>query len=233
VTPYYEDDTTTIYHGDCREVLPRLASVDAIFTDPPYGVGVRYDGDFDDSRSDYWPWFRDVLDVMKTSAPLVVFTHRVGSLKEITGWDWVGCWYKPRSAGGRVGNSCLFPHWEPIFMYGVHAVGAPLKKYTSDVFERASVPVAQGGVTKGRETWATVDVTGHPCPKPLPLFIDLLSTLGQGADLICDPFMGGGTTLRAAKDLGRRSIGIEQSERYCEIAAKRLGQEVLDFGGAA
>jgi DNA modification methylase len=71
------------------------------------------------------------------------------------------------------------------------------------------------------------DVGGHPCPKPLKLMRQLVSSLSTDDGVVVDPFIGSGTTLRAAKDLGRKAIGIEIEERYCEIAAKRLGQEVL------
>ena len=72
----------------------------------------------------------------------------------------------------------------------------------------------------------------HPTPKPLGLMRELIGKCAPLAEIV-DPFMGSGTTLRAAKDLGRKAIGIEIEERYCEIAAKRLAQEVFDFGGAA
>ena len=83
-------------------------------------------------------------------------------------------------------------------------------------------PFALGSAETGAE---------HPAPFPLKLATRAISS--TSAQLVVDPFAGSGTTLRAAKDLGRRSIGIELDERYCEIAAKRMGQEVLDFGGAA
>ena len=76
-------------------------------------------------------------------------------------------------------------------------------------------------------------IGNHPTQKPMALMMHILLTMSREGDLVLDPFMGSGTTLRAAKDLGRKAIGIEMSERYCEVAANRLAQEVLDFGGAA
>ncbi|MBN2492424.1 MAG: site-specific DNA-methyltransferase, partial [Planctomycetes bacterium] len=69
----------------------------------------------------------------------------------------------------------------------------------------------------------------HPTSKPLTLVERFITWTTNRDDLVLDPFMGSGTTLRAAKDLGRRAIGIEIEERYCEIAAKRLGRGVLEF----
>ncbi len=73
----------------------------------------------------------------------------------------------------------------------------------------------------------------HPAQKPLTIMADIVDLSSRRGDTVLDPFAGSGTTLRAAKDLGRKAIGIEIDERYCEIAAKRLGQEVLDFGAAS
>jgi site-specific DNA-methyltransferase (adenine-specific) len=107
--------------------------------------------------------------------------------------------------------------WDPIIYWGVPD-GEP-SVYRKDFFIQEMAPF---GLNRPK--------IEHPCPKPEELcryVVDLFSANGQ---LVVDPFMGSGTTLRAAKDLGRRAIGIEICEEYCEIAAKRLSQKVLNFG---
>lgn len=224
--PYYEDGAVTLYHGDMLDLLPGLAPLPLIVTDPPYGVGVKYGNEYDDSRSDYWDWFRRALMVMRASARVVVFTHRVKALAQLTDWDWVGVWDKPAAGGSRIGNSPVLPHWEPVFMYGIHSIGVR-GTHTSDVFRLTPKKTGEPAGGIGREKWATNDFLGHPCPKPIAVPSRILQVF-EG-DPVVDPFAGSGTTLMAAKELGRRAVGIEISERYCEIAARRLSQEVLSF----
>lgn len=225
-TPYYDEDGITIYHGDCAELLPSLTG-DAVITDPPYGVGVNYGAGYDDTRVDYWPWMRTVVDLMREAAPVVAFSHKVRALQELQGWDWVAAWTKPFSAGARMGNSPILPHWEPIILYGVHTLGtADRDRFTSDVFTFS--PQRSGNIRRAfsnRESWAQQDGEHHPVPKPVDLYRALI--VAFGGEVTIDPFMGSGTTLRAAKDLGRRAIGIEIEEQYCEIAVQRLAQGVL------
>jgi site-specific DNA-methyltransferase (adenine-specific) len=223
VTPYYQDDAVTIYHGDCRDVLS-VVRADAVITDPPYGVGVSYGPSYDDSRPDYWDWLRERITLMRVSAPVVLFTHRVKALAELHDWDWIGVWNKPGAFGARVGNSPVLPHWEPVFMYGIHSIGTA-GVFTTDVFTINPEKAGNVGVWIGREKWKNADMGTHPTPKPLGLYLRLINSFA--AKTVIDPFMGSGTTLRAAKDLGRKAIGIEIEERYCEIAAKRCRQEVL------
>lgn len=115
--------------------------------------------------------------------------------------DWILCWHRPASTQ-RNGRIKGFNNWEPIAVYG-----------------NSSIP------NDTVSTPNTEHETGHESQKPIRLMTWLLNTLR--GETILDPFSGSGTTLRAAKDLGRKSIGIEIEERYCEIAAKRLAQEVL------
>lgn len=204
---YYSHDGITIYHGDCREVLPKLEGVDLVLTDPPYGVGLKYGQMVNDSPETHFEWFIPFIQVMKQAAPNVVFTHRQAALKHITDWDWLAVWQKPLALG--FSQKGWLNHWEPIFVYGKPDNGVGKRPANYDVF-----------------SYNPVKPNGHPAPKPIKL-IKKLASLWNGS--ILDPFAGSGTTLRAAKDLRRKAIGIEIEEKYCEIAAKRLEQEVFDF----
>ena len=202
MTPYYDEDGITIYHGDCRDLLPSLA-VDLVLTDPPYGIGLQYGSQTDDSPEHYFDWFRPIVSLMRAAAETVVFTHRVAALRELQEWSHIAAWVKPMAFGYNINN--WLGHWEPIFVYGKPST------VTFDVFE-----------------YCTERPNGHPVPKPEALMQHLLRVFG--GETVLDPFMGSGTTLVAAKRMGRRAIGIEIEERYCEIAAQRLAQRVLAFG---
>jgi DNA modification methylase len=139
-------------------------------------------------------------------APIVIFTPGNGSQYAYPKPDWTLGWFRPGSVQRAAGGG--FSHWEPLLVYGKNPMPFDAKEFIANTGE--------GG-------------NGHPCAKPLPVFKWIVSAASPTDGLIVDPFMGSGTTLRAAKDLGRRAIGIEIEERYCEIAAKRLSQEVLDF----
>jgi len=206
--PYYDDGTCVIYHGDCLEVLENLDGDWSVVTDPPYGVGYKYDV-HDDTPTDYWPRFRGTVDTLRAIATPVVFTHRVKALAELTGWDWVAVWNKPLAMAG-LNWLPIMPHWEPIFLY--------------DIGGRDDLPRSFDVISVNPVNARSSD---HPCPKPVELYRELIRCFTPPSRTILDPFMGSGTTLRAAKDLGRKAVGIELSERYCEIAANRLAQEVL------
>ena len=209
--PYYEYEGITIYHGDCRDILPTLKSVDLVLTDPPYGLdyasnrgaswqGTKILGDLDTT-------LRDSVLAFLSDVPAYVFgtwkTPQPRGVRQILIWN--------KGPASGMGN-LKFPwknSFEEIYVLGDGFCGsrdeAVLMGHTQVSWE-----------SKGR---------CHPNQKPLSLIRYLLSK--HTAQTILDPFMGSGTTLRAAKDLGRKAIGIEIEERYCEIAAKRLQQEVL------
>jgi site-specific DNA-methyltransferase (adenine-specific) len=216
VTPYYDDGSCVIYHGDCRDVLP-LISGSAVVTDPPYGVGKSYGDNYDDNGGpEYWDFIRSVIAMCRQSASVVAMTHRVLALRELTDWDWVCGWVK-RNQQMRLFSMPILPTWEPILCWGIKGLEV---KHRADTFH---VDAVQPATVPG----------GHPFPKPSTLIASLVTWLCPRGGTVIDPFLGSGTTLRVAKDLGYRSVGIEIEERYCEIAAKRLAQEVLDFGGVA
>ena len=199
-TPYYSRDGITIYHGDCREILPHLKA-DVVISDPPYGVGyAEWDADIPDLR-----W----LELARESAPVVLFTPGNGIQYRYPAPDWTLAWARPGSVQ-HAANKC-FSHWEPILVYGKNPMKVDCRVFSPNGDE---------------QTW------GHPCSKPLSVMRWLVAEGCQDGGTILDPFMGSGTTLVAAKLEGRRAIGIEIEERYCEIAAKRLSQGVLNFEAA-
>jgi site-specific DNA-methyltransferase (adenine-specific) len=209
--PYYDDGTVTIYHGDCQEVLPTIAPVDLALTDPPYGVDLAYGKHDDAGGGEYLAWVLGILDTMRGLAPVVMLTPGIRNAWNYPAPTWALCWGKPGSP--RRSDLGGFNEWEPILMYGKRRIYNDFKRLPA---------------------WnnTTADAGDHPCPKPLQLMRWLVDAGCDGGGTVLDPFAGSGTTLRAAKDLGRRAVGIEIDERYCEIAAKRCAQDVLDLAVA-
>ena len=213
MTPYYQDEAITIFHADCRDVLPTLDEVDLVLTDPPYNAGKDYGELVDDSLSpiDYASLMTKVInECERVSSGLVLVFSSVSSMWLLPRPRWTCVWTKPMSFAHRVGGSAFLPHWEPCLVYGK--------------------PWGEGGRVPNyslSDVWSAnpAERNGHPCPKPLGLMKTIIGQIP--CVTILDPFMGSGTTLRAAKDLGRKAIGIEIEERYCEIAAKRMSQSVM------
>jgi hypothetical protein len=221
VSPYYEDDAVAIYHGDCREIDAWLAA-DVVVMDPPYGIGWKrsanparlskaHAGIANDKTTDV----RDAALTLAAPRPALLFGSFYAPAP--AGVRQVLVWHKGDTQGV-VGSTTGFRRdAEPIYLCGLW----PLR----DV-EWSSV------VRSVRGSWNDeLAAAGHPHAKPIDLMRTLIERCPSG--VIADPFMGSGSTLRAAKDLGRKAIGVELDERYCEIAARRMGQEVLDLGGAA
>lgn len=214
--PYYQHAGVTIYHADCREWLasvPECFAVNAVITDPPYGVGFQYASHDDSGGADYGMLIREVFQQCRRIADLVLLTCGIRNMWLYPPADWVLCWAKPGST--RRSDLGGFNEWEPVFMYGKKRIYNDYK-YLPDCANH-SKDFAKG----------------HPCPKPLSLLKWLVESATEPDEIVLDPFMGSGTTLLAAKNLGRRGVGIEIEEKYCEIAAKRLSQEVLDFSAEA
>lgn len=221
--PYYEDGSVVIYHGDCLDLMPHLEA-DVLVTDPPYGVAFK--GKRTKHAKHYTGGYASLEDdssvvtdlVLPAIGPMLegraVVTPGVRSLFAYPEPLHVGAIYYPSGAGmSRWGFLC----WQPILYYGSDPYLADSKGSRPDSFQ----------------TTVAAGKCGHPCPKPLETMLWLVNRCSRRGEMILDPFMGSGTTLRAAKDLGRKAIGIELEERYCEIAAERCSQEVLDLGAAA
>ncbi len=218
--PYYSDDHVTLYHGDCREIDAWLAA-DVLVTDPPYGMALRsgWSGAFGDCaiEGDGDADIRDEVLARWGDRPGLVFGR--WSVERPTGTRMLLTWEKGEHTGMGDLRIPWKPNTEEIYVLGSGFSG----RRTSSVLRHLAIAGTVGRADQGTRR--------HPTEKPVPLMVELLTKCPPG--VIADPFAGSGTTLRAAKDLGRRAIGVELEERFCEVAAKRLSQEVLDFGGAA
>lgn len=212
--PYYEDGSCVIYHADCLDLLPFVGEFDVAFADPPYNFGFDYGDGFDDKRpaDEYEVWCGQWFSLLRTRARMAFITPGHGNQRQ---WierkpAGIAAWHKPGNPSGA--GIFQFCEWEPVYVLGKGRIGG------SDVFRATINPNFKGDI-------------GHPCPKP-ELLVRRILAASKATSLI-DPFLGSGTSLVAAKAMGIPAVGIERNERYCEIAVKRLAQEVLDFGGAA
>jgi hypothetical protein len=211
---YYEGDGITLHHGDCREIDAWLGA-DVMLMDPPYGIGYKsgrprenladsIQGDEDTSLRD---WVLEQWD-----GPALVF----------------GTWRIPRPVGTRARLI-----WDTKGALGMGDLSIPWKPSDQEIYvlgggfagHRGSNVIACAPL---RSTTNASNGRVHPHQKPVPLLAALLEKCPAGT--VADPFAGSGSTLVAAKMVGRNAIGVEVDERYCEIAARRLDQGVLDFG---
>jgi DNA modification methylase len=215
IAPFYEDEWVKLFCGDCRNILPQLPKVDLVLTDPPYGIAY----DTGHRVTGVTPWSGQIFCDENTSArdgalalldgiPMLVFGSR--KCNPPAGTRMVLVWDK----GPALGMGALDLPWKPsseeIYVIGNGFTG---RRDESNVIY---CPPVQSLAKNGRV---------HPNEKPIALLQKLLAKCPAGT--VLDPFMGSGTTLRAAKNLGRKAIGIEKDEAYCAIAARRMAQGVL------
>lgn len=212
--PYFENDLITLYHGDCLEITEWL-SADVLVTDPPYGMNRTFigSGHYDLVRvaNDHDTQIRDsALQLWGQEKGFIVFGHwkceRPKNLKHLVVWD------KDKMPMGDSTSAFATSH-EEIYVGGD----------TSNWLHKRQQSVIRAKVQVG------ADRPNHPTPKPVGLMEQLVGK--TNAEVIADPFAGSGTTLVAARNLGRKAIGIELEEKYCELIANRLSQEAFDFGG--
>ncbi len=247
MNPYYDAGGCTIYHADCADVLPQLSDVELVLTSPPYnlndegragdalnttggraGTGfTSLAGGYGDSHPDamahdaYGAWQRECVAAMwatLTDDGAIFYNHKPRvrgnemfwpstcipdqlPIRQVVIWD--------RCSGHNRQATYFVPSYEIVFVIAKPAFRLAHRGGANDVWR---IPAERGNL--------------HPAPFPLKLALTAIEN--TTATVILDPFVGSGTTLRAAKDLGRRSIGIDSNEAYCEMAANRLlGQESL------
>ena len=231
-SPYYHHGGVTIYCGDCLEIMPKLGmQFDLCFTSPPYNKG-RQSGAYANMRNayeswsddlpadDYTRWQLECVEQMARISDAVFYNHKPQiknggvtlpteyipagrNLRQVIIWD--------RGGGFNHSPGQFVPRCEWIMLVAGKEWRMP---------ERGSGTIG--------DVWRVpceTERTDHPCPFPAKLVS--IAIEATGAETILDPFGGSGSTARAAKDLGKECVMIEKEEKYCEIAAERLRQEVL------
>jgi len=209
--PYYSDDAVTIFCGDCREVLPTLGPAETCITDPTWpNASVPLFGSDDPELM-----MTQMLDAL-ASLPTRLAVHlgcnsdpRFLSTVPVTLPFFRVAWLEVARMGyqGRLGHT-----GDVAYLFGEPPPATPGRHIIPGRFMDSD--------SSGKQN-------DHPCPRKIAHVKWLVNRWSGLTDTVLDPFMGSGTTLSAAKDLGRKAIGIEIEERYCEIAAKRCSQEVL------
>jgi site-specific DNA-methyltransferase (adenine-specific) len=242
--PYYADDHVTLWHGDCRDMLAAMPdrSADCVITDPPYsqnthtnarinstdGKGARNNHVIAGLRRDFGHITAEDLSDALTQCGRITRGWVIATLDYHHAFTYetnppvglrlmrLGVWLKtdpmPQISGDRPALG-----WETI-------------AYLHRTDHRSTW---NGGGKHGNWHGGKEQAGLHPTAKPVAMVANWVRLFTNPGDTILDPFAGSGTTLRAAKDEGRKAIGVEIDERYCEVIAKRLAQGVLDFGGVA
>ena len=230
--PYYEHGGITIFNADCREILPQIGgeSVDAIITDPPFamagGISAGSSSQLDTQFFKAW-WgliVAGIVPCLKKNAEGFIWC------------DWKTAMIIAEGFQPKAQTYDFFRVSQMLYHYReMPGMGRPFRS-SVDMIAYLRGPKSDGHriaattLNMISQYWYYGKHENHPAEKSVEMATRLIEWCSNPGDLILDPFMGSGTTLVAAKQLGRRAIGIELEEKYCEIAAKRLGQEVLNFG---
>ena len=237
---YYSDDAVAIAHADCRDILPELPKVDLVLTDPPYqmrggkvpikGYGIAKTYKKSESIGEPWGFSLDWIPLIKADHLAIhCNSYMIGQIcylvEQFMKPVCVFTWYK-RNAPPNIRNTpkfdCEFVTWHKLET----STNKNASLFRSQLLD---IPFPVAGCMATERICNNNGEPEHPTQKPIELSEKLILGISDKDNLILDPFMGSGTTLRAAKNLGRKAIGIEIEEKYCEIAAKRMSQAVMDL----
>lgn len=222
--PYYQDDLVTLYHGDCLEVTA-WTEADVLVTDPPYGIAhatrETYGGNMNGKgavseknviANDQDTNARDTVLTLWGDKPFIMFgAWKIQRPEPI---DSLLIWHKAGMPPGPTNAAFMTQHEE------IYVRGSGFRK---------SAPPLRSVITTKEHRPTHVQEAGHPTPKPIGLMETLIDRCDQG--VIAEPFAGSGATLIAARNLGKKAIGVELEERYCEQIATRLSQQAFDLAG--
>lgn len=207
----------TLYHGDCLEILPTLPKVDAVITDPPYGVGFKYES-HNDSPDGYIEWLWPIIEMAESlcsdASPVFVWQSAT-NIRRLAEW-FPREWRLFVAAKNFVQIRPTAMQWsfDPVVCWWV-GTGRPWSAATASrdftIANTAPVIATPGNIEKG-----------HPCPRPLDLVIGVIGQWVRPGTVCLDPFMGSGTTGVACANLGRKFIGIEIERKYFDIACERI-----------
>jgi site-specific DNA-methyltransferase (adenine-specific) len=243
IRPYYQDSLVTLYHGKCADIIPMLAEVDNVITDPPWktgslgiemghlkGVAKAREATKSLEYGSIGTWEADAMTAIVNATRYDCFIisgykELEDNLKIAKPFRGVLVWHKPNG---------MLPLVYPAKMDVAFIVWCAKESqlYGRQIFPSSvlshSMPVA--GCMATERLTENGGKASHPCQGPESLYKQLIAPLPP-SNIILDPYAGSGTTLRAAKDLERRAIGIEMNEKYCELIAQRLAQDVLPLNG--
>jgi site-specific DNA-methyltransferase (adenine-specific) len=223
-SPYYQEDGITIYHGDCRDILPTLEPVDLVLTDPPYVFGI--------ASTEWKTGWGDLMNASVWYASWLIEAKRL--TKSAPGSVWVFNSWRSFPVLARASYDVSWPI-ESLLVWDKDWIGPGGVRGLRPQYELIALFVQPGFAIKNRslpDVWrqkwmSTIGVTEHRAEKPVGIMAKIIKE--TEARSVLDPFMGSGTSLIAARQLGRKAVGIEIEEKYCKMAIERLAQGVLSF----
>ncbi|MGD9276323.1 MAG: DNA methyltransferase [Candidatus Pacearchaeota archaeon] len=229
IKPYYEEENITIYNGDCLKVMKELPdkSIDCVITDPPYKVSQKYGGGIDADNltavSSVLKIMPEISRVLKPNRFGVIFyDNRILPFlfESIKGTNLI--YRKQIFLYRRWGNANRWCGWmqttDPVCIF--------INGYNKPFMPKIKGRVLHDVFIKDKPEKFNAE---HLAQKPLEMIKHIIGWCSDENEIILDCYLGSGTTARACKDLGRKCIGIEISKKYCDIAIRRLGQEVLNL----